>query len=113
MNQNNNIQQEQFFLSAPAILRFLITEDEKLDTLIMCRSNSIKLLTSDQCLYEALGSVKDYDSFNQKKLVKLLEVTEIVSSERQLKRRRQILRHEAVDDIRDLALKNKGDEKNG
>jgi hypothetical protein len=57
-------------------------------------------MTTDQALYEALGSIEDRDTINFNKLIKLLEVTTIASFKTAMKKSRNILTHERADDIR-------------
>ncbi|MBI4453388.1 hypothetical protein HY636_01980 [Candidatus Woesearchaeota archaeon] len=71
------IKQEKKYLTAEAIMRYF-KGDETLSTEIMC--NTIpNFVTSDQSLYEALGSFEDKSQIDLNKLVKFLEVVEIMS----------------------------------
>ena len=88
------------YLTAGSIYRFLLAQDDKLDTLILCSSGQIDLLTTDQSLYEALGSFEDRSSIDMNRLVKLLEVTDILSYRRSMAMERPILTENRVDDIR-------------
>ncbi|MDP7324432.1 MAG: hypothetical protein QF632_06740, partial [Candidatus Woesearchaeota archaeon] len=88
-----------------ALLRYFIGDDDKLDTLIMCKSTEIQLVTSDQSLYEALGSIQDSDGFKIPKLVKLLEVIDVVSYVAGTREQRKILKEERVKELRTFALK--------
>lgn len=77
MQQGIGIKQEKRYLTAEAIMRYF-KGDEKLSTEIMC--NTIpNLVTSDQSLYEALGSFEDKSQIDLNKLVKFLEVVEVMS----------------------------------
>ncbi len=105
INDENGIQKQKLYLKAGAILKYFLGTSDKIETLIMCRNNEIDLVTTDQDLYEALGSLKDYDNFNQRKLVKFLEVVEIGSLKRVKGRERTILTHESVEELRKIALK--------
>ncbi len=105
MRINNTNEMQKLYLKAGAILKYFFGTSDKIDTLVMCRSNEIDLVTTDQDLYEALGSIKDYDNFNQRKLVKFLEVVEIGSLKRVKGKERTILSHERVEELRKLALK--------
>jgi len=64
----------ELYLDAGKILRYLIGSDDSLDTLIICNPNKLRLTTTDQEVYHALGSVKEYDAFKLNKLAKLFEV---------------------------------------
>jgi len=105
MSDENRIQKQKLYLKAGAILKYFLGTSDRIDTLIMCRSNEIDLVTTDQDLYEALGSLKEYDNFNQRKLVKFLEVVEIGSLKRVKGIERSILTHERVGELRKIALK--------
>ena len=105
INDENGIPKQKLYLKAGAILKYFLGTSDKIDTLVMCRNNEIDLVTTDQDLYEALGSIKDYDNFNQRKLVKFLEVVEIGSLKRVKGMERTILTHERVEELRKLALK--------
>ena len=76
-----------------------ITE-EKLHTLITTQNTQVDLTTTDQELYEALGSVKKRNEIDINLLVKLLEVTTVESFEHQNNKKRKILTHEKVEEIR-------------
>jgi len=96
---------KKLFVSPGTILRFLISDDDKTDTLIMCKSSEVDLVTDGYSIYEALGSIKQYDKFQLNKLTKLLEVVEIIPR----KKESQVLTHERVDVLRNEALAKKGD----
>ncbi|MCM2325184.1 MAG: hypothetical protein NDI94_01875 [Candidatus Woesearchaeota archaeon] len=82
-----------------AILRYLKGE-EKLHTLITTQNDMVQLITTDQYLYEALGSVENRNEIDMNLLVKFLEVTKIVPHEDMTKEARKILTHERVDELR-------------
>lgn len=105
INDNNEMQKQKLYLKAGAILKYFLGTSNRIETIILCRNNEIDLVTTDQDLYEALGSLKDYDNFNQRKLVKFLEVVEIGSLKRVKGNERTILTHERVEELRNLALK--------
>ena len=73
----NQKQKQTMYLTAEAIYKYLLGIDDTIETLILCRSSQINLITTDQSLYEALGSIKDRTMIDYNKLVKLLEVTDI------------------------------------
>jgi len=89
------------FLTSEAILRYLITRNDELETLVLCKSSEIELLTSDFALYEALGSIKENDGFKLNKLVKLFEVMKLVQDDNP----KQVLKEERVKELRKIALK--------
>ncbi|MBN1502999.1 hypothetical protein JW930_05635 [Candidatus Woesearchaeota archaeon] len=94
------IQKEKVFLKPEAILRYLCG-NEKLHTLIACKDTTYDLITTDQSLYEALGSVKNRSEIDINLLVKLLEVTEIIPHRQTNKEEREILTPQRVQEIRD------------
>ncbi len=99
-----NQETKQMFLNASDILRFLISEDENLNSLIIYNPSAGQLLTSDLEVYKALGSIKEYDTFKMIKLVKLFEVVNIVSHKEKTGREKGILKHEEVEEIRKNAI---------
>jgi hypothetical protein len=99
-------------LKAEDILAYLLDTDDALDTLIKCKPSDVDLISYDQSLYEALGSFKDYDEFNFRKLVKLIESADIVSFKGSLHQPRPVLTEERVEELRQKALaKTKGPQK--
>ncbi|RMF55419.1 hypothetical protein D6745_02435 [Candidatus Woesearchaeota archaeon] len=91
---------QKMFLKAEGILKYLEGNNDKIDTLIMCKPNNIELVTTDQSLYEAVGSVKDKTKINYAKLVKFLEVVNIVSFKEKMQKPRTILKEERVKELR-------------
>ncbi len=92
------------YLRAESIYTFLTSDHEELDRLIMFQDKA-KLVTSDQSLYEALGSIEDKTKININKLVKLLEVAQINSFEHMMKSGRTILKEGRADEIKEKAMK--------
>jgi hypothetical protein len=105
INKGDNKQKQTMRLKAEAILRYLISDDDKIDTLITCKTSDIDLVTTDLDVYEALGSIKGYDNFNFNKLKKLFEVTDVISYKGLKKEEKPILKDERVEELRKLALK--------
>ena len=97
-----NTGKQKMYLKAEALLRYLIGKDDKLDTLIMCKGGQVDLMTSDQSLYEALGSIQGEDDFKLSRLVKMMEVVDVVSYVTGMKEERKILKNERVDELRKL-----------
>ena len=91
-------------LRASAILKYFLGSDDKIDTLIKCKPSNVELTCFDQSLYEAIGSLKDYDEFDFRKLVKFLESVDIVSYKKNVKER-PILTDKRVEELRQEALK--------
>ncbi|MBN1386056.1 hypothetical protein JW968_03715 [Candidatus Woesearchaeota archaeon] len=98
-------QKRKIFLRPDMILKYLITENDELNTLIMCGNAEIDFRMSDQGLYEALGSIKEYDGFRHPKLTKLLEVAEIMPFSKMAGQPRHILTEDKVEELRAKALK--------
>lgn len=94
----------EYFLEADRILRYLIGNDEKLETLIICNPYMQRFVTTDQEVYHALAAVKDYDDFKLKKLSKLFEMVSIRAVAR-----KKVLTDEMVEDLRAEALKSEQD----
>jgi hypothetical protein len=90
----------QVFIDAGKILRFLIGSDDKLETLIICNPQKHYFVTTDQEVYHALASVKDYDTFQLNRLAKFFEVVSIRTVAK-----KQLLTEEMVDKLRASALK--------
>ena len=93
----------EYFLDAGKILRYLIGSDEKLETLIICNPYRQRFATTDQEVYHALGSIKEYDDFKLKKLSKLFEMVSIKPV-----MRKQVLTDSMVDTLRAEALRKEG-----
>ena len=93
-------QRQKSYLKEEAIYRFLLGLDDALDTLIMCKSSEVELVTTDQSIYEAIGAVEDKTKINLNKLTKLLEVAEVLSFKESMKKQRKILTNERASQIR-------------
>ena len=102
----NTGKQRNMVLKASAILKYFLGTDDEIDTLIKCKPSNVELSCFDQSLYEALGSLKDYDNFDFRKLVKFLESVDIVSYKQNFQER-PILTDERVEELRQEALKKK------
>ncbi len=104
INIKGSSSKQKMYLKAELILRYLIGNDDKLETMIICKSPDIDFVTSDQSIYEALGSIKPSDGFKLPKLVKLFEVVDIVSYKSGTKQDRKILTDARVEELRKLVL---------
>lgn len=89
-----------YMFKASAILRYLIGDDDRLETLIICNPDGQRFVTTDQEVYHALGSVKEYDSFKLNKLAKFFEVVTIRTVAR-----KELLTDDIVENLRAEALK--------
>ncbi|MBN1544639.1 hypothetical protein JW898_04205 [Candidatus Woesearchaeota archaeon] len=90
----------EYFLDAGKILRYLIGNDDKLETLIICNPYRQRFVTTDQEVYHALGSVKEYDTFRLNRLSKLFEAVSVRTVAR-----KQLLTDEIVERLRADALR--------
>ncbi len=100
----NNKPIQKMYLKPEAILKYLMGE-EKLHTLITTQNSQVQLITTDQSLYEALGSVEKREDIDINLLVKLLEVTKIMPHKELMKQDRSVLTPEKVDELRELVKK--------
>ncbi|AJF60896.1 TPA: hypothetical protein HA239_03355 [Candidatus Woesearchaeota archaeon] len=94
-----NANKQKMYLKPEAILKYLMGE-EKLHTLITTQNTEVNLITTDQSLYEALGSVDDRSKINLNLLVKLLEVVKIVPHDEMAKEERKVLSPERAEELR-------------
>lgn len=102
MSQNNNRMarpRQRLFLPAHMILRYLITGEDRIDTLICCRSSTIELVTYDHELYKAVGSIRESDNLVKNKLTKVLEVVSVFPTGR-----KGVLTEDTIEKIRKKAL---------
>lgn len=97
-------QKQKYFVKSNIILKYLITDDDKIDTLITCKSGEMDFITNDFEIFSALASVKESDDFNFNKLKKLFEVIEVVSYLQTMKKKKPILKDEDVEKIRKQVL---------
>ncbi|MBM3230021.1 hypothetical protein FJZ26_06320 [Candidatus Parvarchaeota archaeon] len=106
--QKNNSPTTRKFVPAESILKFIIGGDEKLDTMIVCKTTNVALYTTDFALHEAFGSLKDYDEISAakiRKLAKFFENVAVHSFEFMEKKPKPVLTHERVEELRLLALR--------
>lgn len=104
-----NMELKKKYLPAHAILRFLITDNQDLNNLIIYEPSKYDIITTDQEIYEALSSIKDYDKINMAKLKKLFEVAEVNSHKKLMGEKRTLVIEEKVESIRTKALGDKND----
>jgi len=104
INSNSSGMRQKMFLDSETILKFFLGTDDKIDTLIKCKGTEIEMLTYDYNLYEALGSLKPYDEFKMNRLIKFLEVVDIISYRKNRNADKPILRDERVEALRAIAL---------
>ena len=100
-------------LNAESILSYFLGTDEEIDTLIKCKPSDVELVCLDQSLYEALGSIKDQDGFNFRKLVKFIESVDIISFKNAVHRARHLLTEPRVEELRQRALAKKNQSNGG
>ncbi len=92
-------------LDSVSILKYFLGADDRLETLIMCKVDDTEITTTDFELYQALGSLKSYDSVQHARLVKFLENVDVLSYRLQTGNRKRVLTHEEVERLRHAALK--------
>ena len=102
----------EYFLAADGLLKYLLGTSERIDTMITCKAPSAVLMTTDNELYQAFGSLKRYDNVNRARIAKLFEAVDVFSHRKEKKAEKKILTHERVEELRKLALKNQGVDKN-
>ncbi len=107
--KNHNVSKQQYFLTAEALLKYLLGKNERITTLILCKNMDCDLITTDYELYQAFGSIKKYDNVTKAKLVKLFENVDILSHRKERGKEKKILTHERVEQLRNKSL---GDDKN-
>jgi len=95
-----NNTEKKVYLKAEIIYSYLLGINEKLETAIMCNGNNFNFVTSDQSLYEALGSIQDKKQITSAKLVKFLEVVDIISFKNFMNKERKILTDQRVNEIK-------------
>ena len=61
--RQNSGQNKQVMLDSAAILKYLVGNDEKIETMVMCKDPDVNLATTDNEVYNALGSLRPYESF--------------------------------------------------
>ena len=93
---------QRMFISSEALLKFLTGED-KLHTLITTQNSQVELITTDQAIYEALGSVEDRKEIDINLLVKFFEVTKVFPHMELMKEERKVLTPEKVAELRKKA----------
>ena len=98
--RENTEKQRSMLLRASGILKYLLGTDDKIDTLIKCKPENVTVTCYDQSLYEALGSLKDNDEFNFRKLVKFLESVDIISFRKNVNPTKPLLTEERVEKLR-------------
>ena len=101
-----NNQRQRIYLEPNIILRYFLTEDDKLNTIIMCKEDGVRLYTTDLGLYTALCCIKPHDAFKINKLTKFLETVDVLSYNKETGKEKPITTHEMVEELRATALKN-------
>lgn len=96
---------KKYFLTAEDILHYLIQDDEKFDTPIICKQEHIELYTTDLALHEAFGSIKPYDQLKPTKVAKFFENVDVQSYRQAENKEKPVLTHARMDEIRTAALK--------
>ena len=92
-------------LKADQILRYLISEDDEMDRMIMCKPPESELAAYDNEIYGALASVRSYDNIDINRLKKFFEVVNVCSYKEETGNDKPIIKEDKVDKIRASALK--------
>ena|SRR3989344_4483701 len=100
----NQKTKQRFMLESHIILRYLVKDDDKIDTMVMCKKPDVELMAADFSVYEALASLKPNDNVKLNKLAKFFEVVDVVSYKYANKKEKPIMKHERVEELRKLAL---------
>lgn len=108
----NRKNQETVFIKPEILLRYLITDDDAVDTLITCKHVEYDLVTSDNTVYQALGSITDYDNVRLNRLTKFFEVVDVFSAKEKTGKPKIILTQARVEELRKLALSGVVENKN-
>jgi hypothetical protein len=90
-------QQKRNLLTAKQILEYFLKEDSEIETSVL---SSSRLSTTDNALYEALGTIQENDNFNWRKIVKFLESVKVISYENVTGKCKPVLTQKRVDDLR-------------
>ncbi|HLC19616.1 MAG TPA: hypothetical protein VJK72_01770 [Candidatus Nanoarchaeia archaeon] len=98
-------------LTSDMILKYLLGTDEKIETAILCKPENTEIVSTDLALYEAIGSMKQYDNVQLNKLTKLLESAHIFSHKQQTGSEKPILKEERVEQLRKIALDKQSNKK--
>ncbi len=105
MNLAASNAQRTIYLTPDNLLRYFLGVDDQLDTLITCKGTEVNLATYDLDLYEAVGSLKPVDEFKPHRLLKVLEVVDILPFRKTANKDKPVLKNERVDELRLQALK--------
>ena len=103
--EQKSSQNKQVMLDSAAILRYLMGNDEKIETMVMCKNPSLDLETTDKEVYEALGSLRHYDNFKINRLTKFFENVDVHSFRQKTGNEKPVLTFEKADALRQSALK--------
>ena len=96
-----NNQKQKMFIKAEAIMKYLTAKSDELDTLIMCKSAEVELMTNDNELYKGIGAITEKNKIDFNRLVKFLEVVDIRSYKKFHSKDKPILTDKDVQDIQD------------
>tara|TARA_B100000315_G_C14329002_1_gene474378 strand:+ start:377 stop:742 length:366 start_codon:yes stop_codon:yes gene_type:complete len=105
IKDHNEKAKKSITLSAENILAYLITEEDKINTLIMCKGSEYGFITTDHAVYEALGSIKPSDNFKLNKLTKFFEVVKVVSYANVFKKEKPVLKEKRVEELRNKTMR--------
>ncbi len=103
MNMANNAQRS-VYLSPENLVRYLTGLDDEIDTLISCKGTQVSLATYDLDLYEAVGTLEPTNELKTHRLLKILEVVDILPFRKAANKDKPVLTHERVAQLRQKAL---------
>ena len=108
MNNRTDLKKERVAMLKPhLILRYLASDDDKVDTLIMCNPDNYLLRAYDKDVYEALACLHDDEFSGMSKLRKFFEVVDIVSYRGSAGAMKPVMTEGRMQQIRNFALKKK------
>ena len=99
------MQNRTIYLTPENLLKYLLGNDDEIDTLITCKGTEVDLTTYDQDLYDAMGSLTPNDELKMHRLLKLIEVVDILPYRKASGKNKRILTNERVEELRLKAIK--------
>ena len=105
--KQKSVRNNQIKLDSDVILKYLMGNDEKIETMIMCKNPNVDLTATDREVYDALGSLRPYDNFKINRLTKFFENVDVHSFRQNTGSEKPVLTFEKADALRQSALSNK------
>jgi len=88
------------FLNASNILKYLIQDDKEMNDLIIFNPDKKNVVTTDKEVYEAIGSITQYDTFKTSKLTKFFEMVDVYPYRMSARLNKPILTFEKIEQLR-------------